>query len=207
MTKIEEISKATIIIIFLSFMIPLLSTMYPHLNKFIMLDNVFFMPISIFTSVFIVKLDLQHIVTCVMRFQLLHSVENISKNDVELLFYTALFVFPLLVSYVLEGLKSFNSSINMAYVYMLSKNQTNFNVFGFNVSNSVLPYLYLCIDFILSNGQTKAYYGLIYGILYFKLKEYGIVSAPKWFSNAYYNFCNRLNHKPAFKGRGRKVKG
>lgn len=205
MIKFEEISKAIIIIMLLSFIVPLLSTAYPHLNKFMLLGNAFFMPISIFTSIFLVDLDLQHLVTCIMRFQLLFSIENISKNDVELLFYTMLFILPLLASYALEGLKSFNSSINMAYVYMLSKNQTNFNVFGFNVRNNVLPYLYLCVDFVLSNGKTKAYYGLLYGILYFKLKEYGL-AAPKWFSNAYYNFCNRLNHKPAFRGRGRKVK-
>lgn len=206
MIRFEDMTKAISIIMLLSLVIPLLSTAYPHLNKFMMLGNVFLMPLSMFTSIFIVDLDLQHLVTCLMRFQLLYSIEGISKNDVELLFYTTLFVFPLLVSYALEGLISFNSSINMAYVYMLSKNQSNFNVFGFNVSNHTLPYLYLCIDFILSNGRTKAYYGLLYGIIYFKLKKHGLV-VPRWFSDAYYNFCNRLNQKSAFRGKGRKIKG
>lgn len=205
MISLEKIPRGTAIIITLSLLIPLLSTAFPHLSKLFVMQMNFFAPINTAMSVFMASFDLQLLIACLMRFQILSSIEAIKRNEVEVLFYTSFFVFPLLISHILEGLRSFSDSINMADVYMLSRHQSEFNIFGFNVKNHILPYVYLGMEIVLSNGRTKAYYGLLYGVIYFKLRQYGLC-IPDWFYRVYFNLNARINKPAIFRGRGRKIR-
>lgn len=205
MLSLEKVPKSASIILTLSLSIPLLFTAFPHLGRFFLLEKNCLMPITMLTSIFLAPFNLQLLVTCLMRFQVLCFIETIVKNEIEILFYSTLFVFPFILSYFIEGIRTFNDSINMAYVYMLSQHQTWFNVFGFSVKNHFLPYMYLGIDVLLSNGKTKAYYGLLYGIAYFKLKRHGF-DVPAWFHRFCKSVSDRINRPSGFKGRGHKIR-
>lgn len=77
------------------------------------------------------------------------------------------------------------------YVYFLSRLNEYFNLFGVVVKAEYLPIISLAIEFLMSGGMTKSYYGYIYGALYFFIKGRG-VRIPAWFSNGYIRFKNNL---------------
>lgn len=169
----NTISKTTITILAASTIVPLSYSALPKLSKLFYLNYSVFLPINMFTGIFITNFDLRMLINCFVRFQLLSNISEFA-NQREIQFFTVLFSVPLLISNLFENLVTFESSINTAYICLLCFYQNEINFYGFIFSNKTLPFVYFLLEFILSGGQSKAYYGLAYGLIYISMKKEGI---------------------------------
>lgn len=201
----RRMPKAAIIILLTSFMISLIVTGFPEFSEYLAFKIGYFMPLNILTGVFFTEFNIQFLLASFMRFQILSAIEKIEENDVEILFYTTLFVFPLLLSNLLEGVRSFDTAINMAYVYMLSQAQDEFDIFGVSLRSQFIPYVYLIFDFLISSGRSKAYYGFLHGFVFFKLKYYELITVPDLFCKLYQSLWTRTTKSRVFRGKGHRL--
>lgn len=196
---LEKVPPATLFITSISLVIPLIISSFPHLSKLIFFNPKF--PFSIISAIFADNFTISTFTTCLMRAQLLFAIESRMNREIEIIFYTLTLIFPLLISNLLENLQSFNSSVNMAYICMLSTLQTEFDLFGVSVDHNLLPIIYMALDYVLNQGRTKAYYGFIYGFLYFKLVKIFNLRIPRRFIQFYRRIKNNLKKKPVFSGK------
>ena len=178
------VPRATSLILFLSLAVPLAIKSFPCFGRMLSLQKNLLLPLSAFFCIFAASFDVPLLMNCLMRYQILRSIERAESDEEEILFYTALFIFSLGLSNLTESLQSFHESVNVAYVFMLSSKQATFNIFGADLPNHLAPYVYAGADLLLSGGRTKSYYGLLHGLVYIHLKQHGL-GTPAWFSRFY----------------------
>lgn len=189
---LKSIPFATRTIMFLSILIPVMPFLFPTMAKYVYFD-LSFMPLQfyrLFTAIFLAPISFSLLFNLITRFQILYTIENAqlsfrSTSKCELLFFIITFSMPLLIANMLEKITTFNESINMALVKLMSALlpfDTNVSFYGFMVNSSHLPYYFFFAELAMTKLETKSYYGLVYACVYIHIRRNGFL-IPQLFEN------------------------
>lgn len=189
----DEITKytATLTLLLFSLLIPLIVLLQPTSIKYLYFDCIHLKTLQfhrIITGLFLTTFDINLIINLITRYQILINIEKFqlntdANNSMEIYFFSLTLILPFLMSNIIEGVTTFHSNLNMAFIKLLCDlTHTHIiAVFGVSVSSYYFPYLYFGYEMVVTKFKTKCYYGLIWATLYATLRKKRILGVPKMF--------------------------
>lgn len=224
MEILNQFQKATLSIMTISILIPILIFLLPKAINYLYYDFSFLKTFQIhrlLLSIFLSNFDINFFFQLLARHQFLSQIENqnlkIDQTDssIELLFFTLTFIFPLFISNITEHLNSFSDSVNIAYATLmcdLMPTSSYFNFYGLPIYSQHFIYYYFFLEIIVSKMTSKCYYGLIFAKFYIYLRKnfFGVpecfVSFISYLTAKFNKIANDIRTRRKFGGPGRTLR-